>query len=42
MPSSPTRNWKKKVTLKPTRNVQKWSLPRRSDSSRPVILGNQK
>ena len=41
MPSRPSPYIGMKVSRKPTVMTQKCHLPRRSDSMRPVILGNQ-
>jgi hypothetical protein len=41
MPSSPLMCMGKNARLKPTKKTQKLALPRRSLSSRPVILGSQ-
>jgi hypothetical protein len=42
MPIMPSRCIGKKVTLKPTKKVQKFQTPARSSSRRPVTFGNQK
>src|SRR3712207_1637473 len=41
MPDRPSECWIRKVTLKPTRIVQKEALPSGSLSIRPDIFGNQ-
>src|SRR5690349_11315 len=42
MPSAPSQCWTRKVVWKPMNVSQKCTLPSRSSSIRPVILGNQK
>ncbi len=41
MPRMPRKCWTKNVMLKPMTMSQKFALPRRSESIRPLIFGNQ-
>jgi len=42
MPAAPSQCWTRNVVWKPMKVSQKCTLPSRSSSIRPVILGNQK